>query len=67
MNVMVRAHNGVAQLFTTSQGVIQTFGSNVATAVLQGDEIVVQTLSGKTQIYRFNNSGKGVIGPLRTF
>lgn len=66
MATFVRAKNGKAQLFTASQGVIQTFGNNVETAVLQGDEIVVTTKSGRTEIYKFNSSGKGVVGPIKT-
>lgn len=66
MATFVRAKNGKAQLFTASQGVIQTFGNNVETAVLQGDEIVVTTKNGRTEIYKFNSSGKGVVGPIKT-
>ncbi len=66
MATFVRAKNGRAELFTASQGVIHTFGSNVVAAVLQGDEIVVTLKNGSTQIYRFNNSKKGVVGPIKT-
>jgi hypothetical protein len=66
MATFVRAKNGKAQLFTASQGVIQTFGNNVETAMLQGDEIIVTTKNGRTEIYRLNQSGKGVVGPIKT-
>ena len=66
-NLVARARGGRAQLIDTSAGVIQTFGVDVQSAVLQGDEVVVQLTSGKTQIYRFNTSGRTVFGPVRTF
>ena len=66
-NVIARARGGRAQLIDTKMGVIQTFGVDVASAMVQGDEVVVNLTSGKTQIYRFNSSGRTVFGPVRTY
>tara|TARA_B000000609_G_C23896730_1_gene201262 strand:+ start:287 stop:493 length:207 start_codon:yes stop_codon:yes gene_type:complete len=66
-NVIARARGGRAQLIDTKAGVIQTFGVDVASAMIQGDEVVVNLTSGKTQIYRFNASGRTVFGPVRTY
>ena len=65
--VIARARGGRAQLIDTRAGVIQTFGVDVASAMIQGDEVVVNLTSGKTQIYRFNASGRTVFGPVRTY
>lgn len=61
----VVAKNGVAQLRTLS-GPVATFGTNVSSAVIQGDNIVVTQFDGTVQIYQFTSSGKGVMGPIRT-
>tara|TARA_B100000085_G_C18098224_1_gene332020 strand:+ start:213 stop:419 length:207 start_codon:yes stop_codon:yes gene_type:complete len=66
-NIIARAQGGRAQIVDTAAGVIQTFGVDVATAMLQGNEVVVTLTNGKTQIYRFNSSGRTVFGPVRTF
>ena len=66
-NVIARARGGRAQLIDTKAGVIQTFGVDVASAMIQGDEVGVNLTSGKTQIYRFNASGRTVFGPVRTY
>ena len=66
-NVIARARGGRAQLIATKAGVIQTFGVDVASAMIQGDEVLVNLTSGKTQIYRFNASGRSVFGPVRTY
>ena len=66
-NGIARARGGRAQLIDTKAGVIQTFGVDVASAMIQGDEVVVNLTSGKTQIYRFNASGRTVFGPVRTY
>jgi hypothetical protein len=66
-NIIARAANGRAQIVDTSAGVIQTFGVDVQNALIQGDEVVVNLTNGKTQIYRFNSSGRTVFGPVRTF
>ena len=66
-NIIARAASGRAQIVDTSAGVIQTFGVDVQTALIQGDEVVVTLTNGKTQIYRFNKSGRTVFGPVRTF
>ena len=64
---IARASGGRAQMVDTSAGVIQTFGVDVQSAMIQGDEVVVQLTSGKTQIYRFNANHRTVFGPVRTF
>jgi hypothetical protein len=66
-NIIARAAGGRAQIVDTSAGVIQTFGVDVQNALIQGDEVVVNLTNGKTQIYRFNSSGRTVFGPVRTF
>lgn len=57
--------NSKAQLRTLS-GPVATFGMNVSSAVIQGNNIVVTQKDGTVQIYQFSQSGKGVIGPIRT-
>ena len=37
-------------------GVIQTFGSNIATAIVQGDQIVATSTKGVTYIYQIANN-----------
>lgn len=66
-NIIARAAGGRAQIVDTSAGVLQTFGVDVQNALIQGDEVVVTLSNGKTQIYRFNSSGRTVFGPVRTF
>lgn len=66
-NIIARASYGRAQIVDTSAGVLQTFGVDVQSAIIQGDEVVVTLNNGKTQIYRFNGSGRTVFGPVRTF
>lgn len=66
-NIIARAAGGRAQIVDTTAGVLQTFGVDVQNALIQGDEVVVTLTNGKTQIYRFNSSGRTVFGPVRTF
>ena len=66
-NIIARAQGGRAQIVDTSAGVLQTFGVDVQTAIIQGGEVVVTLTNGNTQIYRFNASGRTVFGPVRTF
>ena len=66
-NIIARAAGGRAQIVDTTAGVLQTFGVDVQNALIQGDEVVVTLANGKTQIYRFNRSGRTVFGPVRTF
>ncbi|NDB57066.1 hypothetical protein EB001_01250 [bacterium] len=61
----VIAKNGVAQLRSLS-GPVATFGKDVSSAVIQGDNIVVTQYNGTIQIFQFTASGKGVMGPVRT-
>jgi hypothetical protein len=37
-------------------GVIQTFGSNIAQAIVQGDQIVATSTTGVTYIYKIQNN-----------
>lgn len=49
--------NGQVQLRSSERsGVIQTFGSNIATAIVQGDQIVVTSTTGVTYIYQIVNN-----------
>lgn len=49
--------NGQVQLRSSERsGVIQTFGSNIATAIVQGDQIVVTSTTGVTYIYQIANN-----------
>ena len=66
-NIIARAAGGRAQIVDTTAGVLQTFGVDVQNALIQGDEVVVTLTNGRTQIYRFNSSGRTVFGPVRTF
>jgi hypothetical protein len=56
---------GSAQLRTLN-GPVATFGNNVSAAVIQGQNIILTLNDGKTQIYQFSHTGKGVVGPIRT-
>ena len=56
--------SGKAQLYHTRRGAYSTFGSDIATAIIQGGEIHCNTKQGKTMIYRINNSETGVVGPV---
>lgn len=47
-------------------GPVATFGTDVASAIIQGEQIVVTQNNGTTQIYQFSQTGRGVIGPVRT-
>jgi len=49
--------NGQVQLRSSARsGVIQTFGSNIATAIVQGEQIVVTSTTGVTYIYQIKNN-----------
>lgn len=49
--------NGQVQLRSSERsGVIQTFGSNIATAIVQGDQVVVTSTTGVTYIYQIANN-----------
>ena len=49
--------NGMIQLRSSNRsGVIQTFGSNIATAIVQGDQIVATSTKGVTYIYQIANN-----------
>lgn len=62
----VRVVNGRIELRTTSTGgPLATFGSDIYTAVIQGDEIVATKRTGETYVWRLNSSKRGVIGPIR--
>lgn len=62
----VRVVNGRIELRSTSTGgPLATFGSDIFTAVIQGDEIVATKRTGETYIWKLNSSKRGVIGPIR--
>lgn len=65
MSYFVTVKNGCAQLRTLN-GPVATFGRDVCNAMIQGENIVLTLNNGRTQIYQFSNSGKGVVGPVRT-
>lgn len=49
--------NGYIQLRSSQRsGVIQTFGSKIQTALVQGDQIVATSESGVTYIYKITNN-----------
>ena len=49
--------NGYIQLRSSQRsGVIQTFGSNIQTAIVQGDQIVATSTTGITYIYTIRNN-----------
>lgn len=59
--------NGKAHLCTTrAAGPCNTFGYDVANALLQGDFIITTSTDGKTQTWRLDRGTKTVIGPLTT-
>jgi len=48
---------GQVQLRSSQRsGVIQTFGSNIQTAIVQGDQIVATSTTGVTYIYKIQNN-----------
>lgn len=49
--------NGFIQLRSSVRsGVIQTFGNNIQSAIVQGDQIVAQSTTGITYIYTIKNN-----------
>ena len=49
--------NGFIQLRSSVRsGVIQTFGTNIQTAIVQGDQIVATSTTGVTYIYQIANN-----------
>ena len=49
--------NGYIQLRSShSSGVIQTFGNNIQTAIVQGNQIVATSKTGVTFIYSIRNN-----------
>lgn len=49
--------NGFIQLrSSTRSGVIQTFGNNIQTAIVQGEQIVATSTTGITYIYTIKNN-----------
>lgn len=60
--------NGQVQLRSTiGGGPYHTFGREAVSAVVQGDTIVVNTKSGRTQLYKLNRAGRTVSGPFSQF
>ena len=49
--------NGFIQLHSSQRsGIIQTFGNDIATAIVQGSQIVATTNKGITHIYSIKNN-----------
>jgi len=49
--------NGSIQLRSSQRsGVLQTFGTNIETAIVQGDQIVATSKNGVTFIYKIQNN-----------
>ena len=49
--------NGFIQLRSSNRsGVIQTFGNNILTAIVQGDQIVATSTTGITYIYTIKSN-----------
>jgi len=49
--------NGSIQLRSSQRsGVIQTFGSNIETAIVQGEQVVATSTTGVTYIYQIANN-----------
>lgn len=64
----VKIQNGKVQLCTTkSVGPCSTFGSEVVSAVIQGETIIVTTKSGKALTYKINRNSRTVVGPLTSY
>lgn len=62
----VRIHNGKVQLYLPPSGAPHcTFGSDAVSAVVQGDNVIVQCDDGRTQVWKINPSGKSVMGPVK--
>jgi len=50
-------NNGMIQLRSSERsGVIQTFGSDIVTAIVQGDQIIATSGKGVTYIYQIKNN-----------
>jgi len=50
-------NNGMIQLRSSERsGVIQTFGSDIVTAIVQGDQIIATSSKGVTYIYQIKNN-----------
>ena len=63
----VRVQNGRVQLFLPPTGQPYcSFGHDAVSAVVQGDNVVIQCENGRTEIWRINPSGKSVMGPIRS-
>jgi len=63
----VRISNSKAQLFLPPAGTPYcTIGADAVSAVVQGDNVIVQCDDGRTQVWKINPSGKSVMGPVKT-
>jgi len=63
----VRISNGKVRLFLPPAGTPYcTFGADAVSAVVQGDNVIVQCDDGRTQVWKINPSGKSVMGPVKT-
>lgn len=62
----VRVSNGKVQLFKPPCGTpMHIFGARAVTAIVQGDDVLVQCEDGSTQIWRINPSGTSTHGPIK--
>ena len=64
----VKVQNGKVHLCSTKTvGPCTSFGTEVVSAVIQGETIVVTTKNGKTSTWRIERSSRTVLGPLTTY
>lgn len=64
----LKISNGKVQLCTTkSVGPCATFGSEIVSAVIQGETIVVTNKAGKALTYKINRNSRTVLGPLTSY
>ncbi len=65
-NNFVRVQNGRVQLFLPPAGQPYCgFCNDAVSAVVQGDNVIVQCENGRTEIWKINPGGKSVMGPVR--
>ncbi len=63
----VRVSNGRVQLFLPPAGQPYCqFGSGAVSAVIQGDNVIVQCKDGRTEVWQINPNGRSVMGPIRS-
>jgi len=63
----VRSFKGKVQFLLPPAGTPYcTIGADAVSAVVQGDNVIVQCDDGRTQVWKINPSGKSVMGPVKT-